>query len=257
MTALLDLSGRVALITGATGDIGAATVRLFARHGADVAIHYAQKKDQAEALAAEVRQLGRRALAVQADIACAAQVEQMVAETIRTFERLDVLVNNAGVRRKPGDHKYILEVTEAEWDRELDSHLKGAFLCSQACLPQMIRQRSGRIVNVSSVVARTGATGASVHYPAAKAGMFGFTKALANQVATHGITANVVVPGIIDSVRIRWRTSEQLREHASKIPLGRLGQPDDVAAAILFMASPAASYITGASLDVNGGLCMP
>jgi len=257
MTALLDLSGRVALITGATGDIGAATVRLFARHGADVAIHYAQKKEQAEALAVEVRQLGRRALAVQADIACAAEVERMVAETIGALERVDVLVNNAGVRRKPGDHKYILEVTEAEWDRELDSHLKGAFLCSQACLPRMIRQRFGRIVNVSSVVARTGATGASVHYPAAKAGMFGFTKALANQVAAHGITVNVVVPGIIDSVRIRWRTAEQLKEHAAKIPLGRLGRPEDVAAAVLFMASPAAAYITGASLDVNGGLCMP
>lgn len=117
-----------------------------------------------------------------------------------------ILVNDAGVWRKPGDHKYLLDVTDDEWDRELDSHLKGAFLCCRACVPHMITQSFGRIINISSVVARTGATGASVHYPAAKAGMFGLTKALANQVAAHQITANVVAPGIIDSDRIRWRT---------------------------------------------------
>jgi len=256
MRNLLDLSERVALLTGATGDIGAAAARLFAEHGADVAVHYAQKKERAETLAEEIRLLGRRALTVQADITSAAEVESMVTETVRTFGRIDVLVNNAGVRRKPGDHKYILEVTEAEWDLELDSHLKGAFLCSRSCVPHMITQQWGRIINVSSVVARTGSIGASVHYPAAKSGMFGFTKALANQVAAHTITANVVAPGIIDSERIRWRTPEQLRDHAGKVPLGRLGQASEVAAAILFLASPAASYITGATLDVNGGLCM-
>jgi 3-oxoacyl-[acyl-carrier protein] reductase len=256
MRNLLDLSGRVALITGATGDIGAAVARLFAEHGADVAVHYAQKKESAEALSEEIRLLGRRARTVQADITSAAEVESMIIETVRTFDRIDVLVNNAGVRRKPGDHKYILEVTDAEWDLELASHLKGAFLCCRSCVPHMIRQQFGRIINVSSVVARTGSTGASVHYPAAKAGMFGFTKALANQVAAHRITVNVVAPGIIDSERIRWRTAEQLRDHAAKIPLGRLGQTSEVAAAILFLASQAASYITGATLDVNGGLCM-
>ncbi len=256
MKNLLDLSGRVAIVTGATGDIGAAVARLFAEQGASVVVHYAQKKERAEALVEEIRILGREALAIRADVASPPDVESMIGEAVRTYHRIDILVNNAGVRRKPGDHKYLLEVTEDEWDRELDSHLKGAFLCCRACVPHMIRQEFGRIINVSSVIARTGATGASVHYPAAKAGMFGFTKALANQVAAHQITANVVAPGIIDSERIRWRTPEQLKEHAAKIPLGRLGQTSEVAAAILFLASPAASYITGATLDVNGGLCM-
>jgi NAD(P)-dependent dehydrogenase (short-subunit alcohol dehydrogenase family) len=256
MNNLLDLSGRVAIITGATGAIGTAAAHLFAEHGANVVVHYAQKKERAETLAEEIRLLGCQALAIQADVASAPDVQSMVGEVVRTFRRIDILVNNAGVRRKPGDHKYLLDVTDEEWDRELDSHLKGAFLCCRTCVPHMITQKFGRIINISSVVARTGAIGASVHYPAAKAGMFGFTKALANQVAAHQITANVVAPGIIDSERIRWRTPEQLKDHAAKVPLGRLGQASEVAAAILFLASPAASYITGATLDVNGGLCM-
>jgi len=256
MRNLLDLTGRVALITGATGDIGGAIVRLFAEHGADVVVHYAQNKERAEALAEEIGCLGRRALTVQADVASAPEVESMVGQTVAAFHRLDILVNNAGVRRKPGDHKYILDVTEAEWDLELDSHLKAAFLCARSCLPHMIGQRFGRIINVSSVVARSGASGASVHYPAAKAGMFGFTRALANQVAANGITVNVVAPGIIDSERIRWRTPEQLKDHIAKVPLGRLGKATEVAASILFLASSAASYITGTILDVNGGLYM-
>jgi len=256
MENLLDLGGRAAIVTGASGDIGCAVARMFAEHGADVAVHYARKQAAAESLAEELRRHGHRALAVQADISSAPAVESMVASVMQAFGRIDVLVNNAGVRRVPGDHKYILDVTEQEWDLELDSHLKGAFLCSRAVIPHMIARRHGRIINVSSVAARSGAIGASVHYPAAKAGMFGFTKALANQVAAHGVTANVVAPGIIDSERIRWRTPEQLKEHSAKIPLGRLGQASDVAAAILFLASSAASYITGASLDVNGGLYM-
>lgn len=256
MTNLLDLTGRVALITGATGDIGGAIVRLFAEHGADVVVHYAENKERAHARAEEVGRLGRQALVVQANVASAAEVESLVSQTIATFKRVDVLVNNAGVRRKPGDHKYILDVTEAEWDVELDSHLKAAFLCSRFCVPHMIRQGFGRIINISSVVAHSGSAGASVHYPAAKAGMFGFTKALANQVAANGITANVVAPGIIESERIRWRTPEQLKDQIAKVPLGRLGTTSEIAAATLFLASSAASYITGATIDVNGGLYM-
>jgi 3-oxoacyl-[acyl-carrier protein] reductase len=253
---LPDLTGRVGLVTGATGDIGTAIARLFAEHGADVVIHYAQKKDRAEQLAEDVHRLGQRALTVQADIVAASDIEAMVAQAMATFGHIDILVNNAGVRRKPGDHKYILDVTEQDWDVELDSHLKGAFLCCRFCVPHMIRQKFGRIINVSSVVARSGSSGASVHYPAAKAGMFGFTKALAHQVASQGITVNVVAPGLIDSERIRWRTPEQLSEQIARIPVGRLGKTSEVAAAILFLASPAAGYITGVTLDVNGGLYM-
>jgi len=256
MRNLLDLSGRVALVTGASGDIGGAVARLFAEHGADVVVHYAQKKERAEALAEEIGRLGRRAVAVQADLTSAVEVESLVSQTIAAFNRVDILVNNAGVRRKPGDHKYILEVTEAEWDVELDSHLKAAFLCSRCCVPHMIRHQFGRIINVSSVVARSGSSGASVHYPAAKAGMFGFTKALATQVAPKGITVNVVAPGIIESERIRWRTPAQISDQIGRVPVGRLGKTSEIAAAALFLASSAASYITGATVDVNGGLYM-
>jgi 3-oxoacyl-[acyl-carrier protein] reductase len=253
---VLDLTGRVGLVTGATGDIGAAIVQIFAEHGADVVIQYAQRKERADHLADRVRQLGRAALTVQADLARPSDVESLVAEIIRVFGKIDILVNSAGARRKPGEHRYILDVTEADWDRELGSHLKAAFLCCRSCVPHMIHQKYGRIINVSSVVARSGLCGASVHYPSAKAGLLGFTKALAQQLAAQGITVNAVAPGIIDSERIRWRTPEQLSDQIAKIPVGRLGNVNEVAAAILFLASAAAGYITGATLDVNGGLYM-
>ena len=253
---LLDLSGKVALVTGASGDIGGAVARMLAAHGAEIGVHCVANIDQAEALASEIRTGGGRAMAVRADVAAEAEVQAMIAAVASELGTVDILVNNAGVRRKPGDHKYLLDVTAEEWDTEIDSHLKGVFLCCKAAVPHMIRKGEGRIVNVSSVIGRSGQAGASVHYPAAKAGMFGFTKALANQVAANRITVNCVAPGIIDTERIRWRSPEQINEQVAKIPLGRLGGVDEIAAAVLFLASSAAAYITGATLDINGGLYM-
>jgi len=253
---LLDLSGRIALVTGASGDIGAAIAGMLAAHGADVGVHYHVSRERAEAVAETVRSHGRRAAVLGADLAQPRDVETMMEALTRTLGGVGILVNNAGTRRKTGDHKYLLEVTEEEWDREIDSHLKAAFLCCKAAVPHMIAGGWGRIVNLSSVVGRAGGVGASVHYPAAKAGMHGFTKGLVTQLSKHGITANLVAPGIIDSERIRWRTTAQLQEHIDRIPAGRLGTVDEIAAAVLFLASPIAAYVTGATLDVNGGLYM-
>jgi len=253
---LLDLSGRTALVTGASGDIGSAIAITLASHGAAVGVHCASSVDKADAIVEAIREKGGRATTVCADVADDAQVKGMVAGLSRELGAVDILVNNAGVRRRTGDHKYLLDVTEEEWDLEIDSHMKGMFLCCRACVPQMIDAGGGRIVNISSVVGRSGLIGASVHYPAAKSGMFGFTKALANQLAGKRITVNCVAPGMIDTERVRWRTPEQMREHVAKIPLGRLGTVDEIAAAVLFLASPIAGYITGATLDVNGGLYM-
>lgn len=256
MTDFFDCTGRTVLVTGASGDIGAEIARTFAGFGANVAVHYVANRESAECVADSIRQMGRQATTVSADIANARQVSEMVEATRAALGHVDIAVNNAGVRRKPGDHKYILEVTESEWDAELDSHVKGAFLVCKAVLPEMIERNWGRIINLSSVVARSGGVGASVHYPAAKSGVIGFTKALATQVAGHGVTANVISPGIIDTERVRWRTPAQMKDHVSKIPVGRLGTVSEIAAAAIYFASEAAGYTTGATLDVNGGLYM-
>lgn len=256
MDTLLDLTGRTALVTGASGDIGSAIARMLASHGAAVGVHCLSSVEQAESLAAEIASAGGKAMALRADVGRAEEVAAMVDKLASRFGPVDVLVNNAGVRRRTGDHKYILEVTEEEWGRELESHLDGMFLCCKACVPHMIEAGAGRIVNVSSVVGRSGLVGASVQYASAKAGMFGFTKALANQMSSKNITVNCIAPGLIDTVRIRWRTPEQMREHVAKIPLGRLGTVDEVAGAVLYLVSPIGGYVTGATLDINGGLYM-
>ena len=254
---MFSCTGRVALVTGGSGDIGAAVATALADNGADVIVHYVAGRERAQAVAAEVRKLGRRAAALGADLRDAEAVAALVEAARRELGPIDIIVNSAGVRRKPGDHKYILEVSEEEWDIELDSHLKAAFLVCKAILPDMIARRWGRIINLSSVAGRSGGVGASVHYPAAKGGIMSFTKALANQVAKDGITANVVSPGIIDSERVRWRTPAQMQEHVGKIPVGRLGQVGEIAAAVVYLASEPAAYVTGANIDVNGGLYMP
>ena len=252
----MDFLGNVAIITGASGDIGAGTALMFAEMGVHVVINYLSNREKAEAVASKIENMGKHCMVIQADASNVSEVDSMVSETVNRFGRIDILVNNAGVRRKPGDHKYILDVTEEEWDMEISSHLKSTFICSKKVLPFMIKQKYGRIINISSVAARSGSVGASVQYPAAKEGIAGFTKALANQVAKDGITVNVVAPGMIDSERIRWRTPEMMEEHIKKIPVGRLGKIEEVAGTIVFLSSKNAAYITGATIDVNGGMYM-
>jgi 3-oxoacyl-[acyl-carrier protein] reductase len=245
----MGFAGRVVLITGANRGIGMAVARTFARAGADLGV---VDLDVAalEGRRAEWTGAGRKVLVLQGDVTDAGRIAAIVREVDATFGRIDVLVNNAGiVKRTP-----IEELTEAEWDRDLDVNLKSVFLLCRAVIPIMKRQRYGRIISMGSLAGKTGGTpGTPANYAASKAGVLTFTRVLAKELGPFGITANSIAPGSVDTGLVK-RTPEQLGELLKTIPVGRLGRPEDVAHAILFLASEEAEYITGVSLDVNGGM---
>lgn len=243
----LDLSGKVAVITGASRGIGRQTALTLARAGAAVVL--TSRGDAAQAVAAEVTAAGGQALALAADVADSAAVQRVIETTTERFGRLDVLVNNAGITRD----QLLLRMKRDDWDAVVATNLTGTFLCTQAVLKTMLRQRSGRIISISSVVGQSGNPG-QTNYAATKAGIIGFSKALAREVASRSITVNVVAPGLIDTDMTRDISSDAQANWVSAIPLGRLGTPDDVAAAVCFLASDAAGYITGQVLAVNGGM---
>lgn len=247
-------AGQVALVTGGSRGIGRAISRALAASGARVAINYLNDEASARELATELSEgLGiAPPLIVQADVANSDAVHQMT-KTIRSEAGPPtIVVNNAGWTQP----QHVLDTSEADWDRMIDVHLKGAFLVTKATVPDMIERGGGVIVNVSSVVGRTGAMGAGVHYCTAKAGLIGFTRALAHQLAPYHIRVNAVAPGMIDTPMIRWRTPEQLREHLQTVPLRRVGQPEEIAEVVRFLCSPSSSYLTGQTLDANGGQYM-
>jgi 3-oxoacyl-[acyl-carrier protein] reductase len=243
----LDLSGKVAVITGASRGIGRQTALTLAGAGATVVL--TSRGDAAEAVAAEVTAAGGQALALAADVADAEAVHRVIETTTERFGRLDVLVNNAGITRD----QLLLRMKRDDWDAVVATNLTGTFLCTQAVLRTMIKQRSGRIISISSVVGQSGNPG-QTNYAATKAGIIGFSKALAREVASRSITVNVVAPGLIDTDMTRDIGSDAQANWASAIPLGRLGTPVDVAAAVCFLASDAAGYITGQVLAINGGM---
>ncbi len=243
----LDLSSKVAVITGASRGIGRQTALTLA--GAGAAVVLTSRGDAAEAVAAEVTASGGQALALAADVADGGAVQRVVEATLERFGRIDVLVNNAGITRD----QLLLRMKREDWDAVLATNLTGTFLCTQAVLKTMLKQRSGRIVSISSVVGQSGNPG-QTNYAATKAGIIGFSKALAREVASRSITVNVVAPGLIDTDMTRDISSDAQASWASAIPLGRLGTPEDVAAAVCFLASDAAGYITGQVLAVNGGM---
>jgi 3-oxoacyl-[acyl-carrier protein] reductase len=247
---LFGLSGQVAIVTGGGRGIGRAISVLFAQAGADLTI-CGRTLEPLEETAREIRSLGRRVLAIQCDVSNSAQVEAMVARTLEEFGRIDVLVNNAGFSQKG----QMLETTDVDWAAVLDTNLTGAFYCARAVFPIMQRQRSGCIINIASISGQTGGVSANVNYAASKAGMIGFTKALARQMAAFGGRANAIAPGQI-TTRLSTLPEERLRYILSITPLGRLGTPEEVAAGALFLASPAASFITGHTLNINGGILM-
>jgi 3-oxoacyl-[acyl-carrier protein] reductase len=244
---MIDLSGRVAIVTGASRGIGRAIAQLLARQGAQVVA--AARGDNARPVVDEIVASGGRADAASLDVTDAAAAEQFVAHTLERHARIDILVNNAGIARD----QLLLRMKRDDWDAVLATNLTAAFTLVQAALKPMIRQRGGRIISISSVVGQSGNAG-QANYAASKAGLIGFTKALALEVASRGITANVVAPGLIETDMTRALTEQARDEWASKIPLRRLGTPADIASAVCFLASDEASYITGHVLAVNGGM---
>jgi 3-oxoacyl-[acyl-carrier protein] reductase len=246
---MFSLSGKVAIVTGASRGIGRAVAALLAARGAHVVA--VARADHAAGTVAAIHAAGQRADVASVDVTDAGAVEAMVAKTVERHGRVDILVNNAGIARD----QLLLRMKREDWDQVIATNLTAAFICTQAVLRPMVRQRSGRIVSISSVVGQTGNAG-QANYAASKAGLIGFSRALAREVASRNITVNVVAPGLIDTDMTRALTEKLQGEWASQIPLGRLGETTDVAAAVCFLASDEASYITGQVLAVNGGMYM-
>jgi 3-oxoacyl-[acyl-carrier protein] reductase len=246
----IDLAGRVSLVTGASRGIGRATALLLAEHGSDLVLA-ARDRQAIEEVAGTCEAKGVRARPVSVDVADPASVREGVDQALRAFGRIDHLVNNAGVAADG----LLVRMKREDWERVLQVNLTGAFEVTRAALPGMLKARYGRIVNVSSVVGLMGNPG-QANYCAAKAGLMGFTRALAREVASRQITVNAVAPGFIDTEMTRAIAAEARERMTGLIPLGRLGSPEDVAAGILFLVGPGAAYITGEVLNISGGLYM-
>lgn len=245
------LEGKFALVTGGSRGIGKAIVLALAKAGANVAINFAGNVKAAEEVAAEVTALGRKAFLLQADVADNAACTDMIDKMIAEFGRIDILVNNAGITRDG----LLMRMKEEDWDAVLDTNLKGVFNCTKATIKYMMKQKAGKIVNITSVVGVMGNAG-QANYAAAKAGCIGFTKSVAKEVASRGITVNAVAPGFISTDMTSVLPEKVVEEMAAGIPLKRAGEPDDVAKAVLFLASDDAAYITGQTLHVDGGMVM-
>ena len=243
----MNLEHKIALVTGAAQGIGKAIALKLATAGATVVIN--DLNDKATDTTAEIKQGGGKSHAIIADVSLANNVEQMVKEVIDLYGRIDILVNNAGITRD----SLLMRMDEGNWDKVLEIDLKSVFLCSRAIIRQMLRQRGGRIINIASIVGLVGNAG-QTNYASAKAGVIGFSRALAKEVATKGITVNAIAPGFIETEMTRKLSEEQRQELAKSIPMRTLGSPEDVAYATLFLASDAARYITGQVITVDGGM---
>ena len=246
----MSLKGKVALVTGASRGIGRAVALALAATGAQVAVNFVNRRDAAMAVRKEIQMLGQESLLVQADVAARQDVEQMISHVLDHFGQIDILVNNATLHRGGKVHR----LPENDWESVMDSCLRGAFHCCQQVVPHMTARRNGRIINVSSIMGRIGWPGDTA-YGAAKAGLVGFTRSLAKEVAPHGITANVVMPGYIDTDMTAGLTPRSKDFMVSRIPLERAGQPEEVAEVVTFLASQAA-YVTGAVYVVDGGMSL-
>ena len=245
------LANKTALVTGASRGIGRATALELAKAGAEVAVNYAGNRAAAEEVLAQIQAAGGQAFMVQADVGDAAAVDAMVKSVVEQFGSIDILVNNAGITRD----NLIMRMKEEDWDAVIHTNLKGIFNCTKVVTKLMMKQRYGRIVNMTSVVGVMGNAGQS-NYAAAKAGVIGFTKSMAKELASRNITVNAVAPGYISTDMTADLPDQAKADLQSQIPLQRLGNPADVASAVLFLVSPGADYITGQTLHVDGGMVM-
>lgn len=246
-----ELQGKVALVTGASRGIGRAIALQLAADGAKVAINYLSSEAKANSVAEDIKKSGGEALVIQGDVGDSAAVDSMIKRLISEMGQVDILVNNAGIIHDT----FTIRMSENDWDSVIESDLKGAFLCTKACLRHMIRQRAGRIINISSVAGIIGNPG-QANYSAAKAGLIGFTKSLAREVASRNITVNAVAPGLIETDIISAIPKSARDSLIGMIPLGKPGRAEDVAAVVAFLSKDIASYITGQVIKVDGGLAM-
>ena len=246
-----NLEGHVALITGASRGIGRAIALRLAGEGVRVAVNYNTGAEPAQQLVDEITAQGGEALAIQANVADEAQVKSMAAQVLDKWQRLDILVNNAGIR----NDRLLLRMTTQEWDDTLNVNLRGAYFCTRAVLPAMVRRRRGRIINMSSVVGVAGNPG-QANYAASKAALIGLTKSVAKEVARRNITANALAPGYILTGMVEELSDDLKNQVLSRVPMNRLGVPEDVAGIVAFLCSDEASYITGQVIRVDGGLAI-
>ncbi len=248
---MFDLTGKIALVTGGSRGIGRAIAIALAGQGAKVAVNYVSNAQAATEVVERIASCGGRAVAIQGDVANGADAKRIVEETQKTLEGLHILVNNAGLTADD----LVLRMSEESWDRVMAVNLRGAYLCTKAALRPMIRQRWGRIINVASVAGLVGNAG-QANYAAAKAGLIGFTKSVAKEVASRSVTANAIAPGLVQTEMTANLTEGQEQAVLQIVPLGRAATPEEIAPAVVFLASEEAGYITGSVLAIDGGLVM-
>ncbi|GAM12562.1 3-oxoacyl-[acyl-carrier-protein] reductase [Mesobacillus selenatarsenatis] len=247
----MRLEGKVALVTGASRGIGREIALELAREGASVAVNYAGSEAKALEVVDEIKVMGRDAFAIQADVSNSESVTDMAKETIERFGKIDILVNNAGITKD----NLLMRMKESEWDDVININLKGVFLCTKAVTRQMMKQRSGRIINISSIVGVSGNPG-QANYVAAKSGVIGLTKTSAKELSSRGITVNAVAPGFITTDMTDKLNEDVKTEMLKQIPLARFGEPKDIARTVIFLASEDSAYMTGQTLHVDGGMVM-